>query len=860
MATVPAGWGDPDVVPSLIANHIITTAQDYAAAQKLPAITVTTDDLTSAISEITPETQIIGAALLQVTFADPTSKIYRSGLCSQDSDGLLYQVDVNFPEGTPVWWRLAMVDYQSIDSSNGSPNLTLTFQHRIVNYLSDCWGPLGWPAGQVGQTRAQFLKMLVNKMPGELPKQSIGPGAAPADLSFICPEINELQPVSNAAGTGIISSAGGDNTVTTSGGSNTPVLGGPTAKKLSDKINKQPAVTAGSKITVKGSIPNSTQLHCINLVLDVGAASNAPTIAMEAAVFDLMLESDCGIACGWDAENATYGGCLGGNIAYFGKYGSSTSDAVWTAQATQFFNGGEGYAAGGAISAAKSNYNGFATTTSIAVLGSQVTAPTPFNSQGISSQYLGEDGYAQALSEAPQIVAAFSGGNLPAGSGTSSSTTGGGSGKSDIAQLTRGQSDDPDEDSWTCMQRLAQEVNWSLFTSPSPAPGVFGNYIYYSDQPTIAASKPALYLALSEDGTTWSATDPDTGKTVAAQGVVNTLSATTDNTAMQQQVTRTVKGKIRRARVIQTPQTPTQIMFNMIAGWLEFNAGDVFVFHDAGGVNGRWIVEDVTCNMLGDLFAQFTLGPPTYPYPEPQAVTTSASSKSGGLNGQTITAGSLDVSGYTNPLAKISNLVPERIDQGVDYDGSGPLLALGNGVVTGDSGAGWPGNGGVIYKLSDGPYAGKLVYYFENLIAKVSVGDKITAGQQVATMTGAIEVGWASGNGTEALAAALGQNALETGQGTDPGDCQSACGRNFNALLVALGAVSGGPGSGPISTGPGMPSNWPTLTASDVKKAQKNQITVPGLKLPSTSGPSTGIATGSSGVVTRVSGGFSGLF
>jgi hypothetical protein len=843
-------WGDPEVVPSLIANHIVTTANDYAAAQKLPAITVTTDALTAAISEITPETQLIGAALLQVTLADPASKIFRSGLCDMNSDGMLYQVDVNFPDGTPVWWRLAMVDYQSVDESQGSPNLTLTFQHRIVSYLSDCWGPLGWPAGNVGQTRAQFLKMLVTKMPGELPKQAIGPGAAPGDLSFICPEINELQPVSNASGTGVEANAGGNNTVVTSG----------SAKKLSDKINKQAAVTSGSKITVKGAAPTTLQLHCINLVLGVGAASNAPTIAMEAAMFDLMLESNCGVATGWDTENETYGGCLGGNIAYFGKYGGPGSDAVWTAQAQQFFNGGAGYAAGGAISAAKSNYNGFATTTNVAVLGSQVTAPIPFDSQGVSEQYEEEGSISGFVAEATAIVAAFNGGNLPARSGTSSST-GGNTGQSDIAQLTRGQSDNPDEDSWTCMQRLASEVNWALFTSPSPAPGVFGNYIYYTDQSTIVQSKPALYLALSADGTTWSATDPDTGKTVAAQGVVNTLSVTADNTSMQQQVTRTVKGKIRKKTTLRTPQTPTQIMFNMICGWLNYNAGDVFVFHDSGTANGRWIVEDVTCNMLGDLFSQFTLGPPTYPYPEPQAVTASTSkSKAGTVTAATATG---DVSGYVNPLAKLGSLQPLRIDQGVDYAGTGPLLALGNGTVTCDTGSGWPGGGGVVIKLSDGPYAGKYVYYCENLTVSVTTGQKVTAGQQVATLHDAapnMEIGWGSGSGNQPLAQALGQNGTETGQSSDPGGVQSACGRNFNALLVALGAPSGGPGSGPLSTGPGMPSNWPTLTAADTKKAQPAKPPAGSIKLPSTSGPATGISTGGSSVITKVSGGFSGLF
>jgi hypothetical protein len=854
-------WGDPEIVPSLIANHIVTTANDYASAQKLPAITVTKEDLTAAISESTPNTQIIGAALLQVTFADPGSKIYRSGICNMNGDGMLYQVDVNFPEGTPVWWRLAAFNYQSVDSSQGSPNLTLTFRHRIVSYLSDCWGPLGWPSGHVGQTRAQFLKMLVTKMPSELPKQSIGPGAAPGDFSFICPEINELQPVSNASGTGIIGTAGGNNTVLVSG----------SAKKRSDKINKQSAVTAGSKITVLGEKPSADQIANINTILGVGALLNAPVNAMIASIYAAMGESGIHI-------NTTPG-----NNGVFETTGSPTAysgGSDLAAQAKGWFTGGESFANGGGIALANAGHPVWQIANAVELNGVYLRSTGSPGSPGYGgpngtgdSYAIGDmssiGGQAGGLAEATAIVAAFNGGNLPAGSGTGSTTTGGNTGESDVAQLTRGQSDNPDEDSWTCMQRLASEVNWALFTTPSPAPGVWGNYIYFADLPTIVASKPSLYLALSEDGTTWSATDPDSGKTVAAQGVVNTLSVTADNSAMSQQVTRTVKGKLRKkitGNVVSAPQTPTQIMFNMLCGWLEFNAGDVFVFHDAGGANGRWIVQDVTCNMLGDLFSQFTLGPPTFPYPEPQAVTTATAGAKGNSGGVSVADVALDVSGYTNPLAKIANLQPRRVDQGVDYSGSGPLLALGNGTVTCDSGAGWPGGGGVVIKLSDGPYAGKYVYYMEDITATVSRGDKVTAGQQVATLHDAypnLEIGWGSGNNNQPLAQALGQNGQETGQSSDPGGVQSAAGINFNKLLVALGAPSGGPGSGPLSTGPGMPSNWPTLTAAATKKAQQtnNVLTDPGsFPLPSTTGPATGIVSGVSGIAKTASGGFSGLF
>jgi hypothetical protein len=49
-------------------------------------------------------------------------------------------------------------------------------------------------------------------------------------------------------------------------------------------------------------------------------------------------------------------------------------------------------------------------------------------------------------------------------------------------------------------------------------------------------------------------------------------------------------------------------------------------------------------------------------------------------------------SDYVNPLGG-ARVRPERIDQGVDYAGSGTLVAIGGGTVTyvARTGTGWPG-------------------------------------------------------------------------------------------------------------------------------------------------------------------------
>ena len=106
-------------------------------------------------------------------------------------------------------------------------------------------------------------------------------------------------------------------------------------------------------------------------------------------------------------------------------------------------------------------------------------------------------------------------------------------------------------------------------------------------------------------------------------------------------------------------------------------------------------------------------------------------------------------------------MTPERIDQGVDYAGSGTLGAVGAGTVTyiGMSGTGWPG-AFIEYRLSGGSYAGRYVYYAEgvNPAAGLHVGETLEAGQPVAEIvpgspTG-IEIGWGAGIGTETLARA----------------------------------------------------------------------------------------------------------
>jgi hypothetical protein len=142
---------------------------------------------------------------------------------------------------------------------------------------------------------------------------------------------------------------------------------------------------------------------------------------------------------------------------------------------------------------------------------------------------------------------------------------------------------------------------------------------------------------------------------------------------------------------------------------------------------------------------------------------------------------------YVNPLAHAS-LTPERIDQGVDYSGSGTLTALGAGRVVATSGSGWPGDF-IEYRLISGSYAGRYVYYAEHVApaSGLRVGESVKPGQAIATVSGGIEIGWGSGVGSQPLAQAEGQ----WSSGSDAANVATPAGRSFSALIASLGGPPG---------------------------------------------------------------------
>jgi hypothetical protein len=145
------------------------------------------------------------------------------------------------------------------------------------------------------------------------------------------------------------------------------------------------------------------------------------------------------------------------------------------------------------------------------------------------------------------------------------------------------------------------------------------------------------------------------------------------------------------------------------------------------------------------------------------------------------------VPGYRNPLRGVSGLVPERIDEGVDFAGSGPVYALGDAVITNATGnsAGWPGGGWITYQLTDGPDAGLMVFVAEDVRPTVQVGQRVLASTVIANMFAGgdgIETGWAQQSGLSAES-----QLPEAGGISGSGPFPTRIGVNFDELLQSLG-------------------------------------------------------------------------
>lgn len=194
------------------------------------------------------------------------------------------------------------------------------------------------------------------------------------------------------------------------------------------------------------------------------------------------------------------------------------------------------------------------------------------------------------------------------------------------------------------------------------------------------------------------------------------------------------------------------------------------------------------------------------PNAQPSTASNSAPST---CNGNSTTS---STSTYQNPLRGLQNLQPSRIDQGVDYEGDGPIYAIGDGTVENSTtSAGWPGGTFISYELTDGPAKGDWVYVAENCTnVQVSVGQTVNSNTVLCNEQDSfpfIETGWAVPQQGDYQAAS------HTCASQNPDGTATAYGRNFSQLLQSLGAPPGNLilsyENGNLSCGT-LPIGWPT--------------------------------------------------
>lgn len=191
-----------------------------------------------------------------------------------------------------------------------------------------------------------------------------------------------------------------------------------------------------------------------------------------------------------------------------------------------------------------------------------------------------------------------------------------------------------------------------------------------------------------------------------------------------------------------------------------------------------------------------------------QACSIVANNQSGGSpTSSSSVSQSTGTSGLVNPLSQIQEngaLRAERVDQGVDYSGSGPILAIGSGTIMSTTNSGWPGGTFITIKLDDLP--GKYVYVAENCKnITVKEGQHVNAGDKLCTLINAspnLEIGWADG---QAIGQAL---AHDVWVGNDDPAYYTAYGKNFSDLLQSLGAPAGTIETGAKELG-SLPAGWP---------------------------------------------------
>jgi cell wall-associated NlpC family hydrolase len=416
--------------------------------------------LVDAITSATISRTIEGASTLTISVEDDLQRTI------QKSGRLGRQVDV---EVDGLFFTLVAV-------SKTGRSVTLTFEDREINVLR--YYATYMQRSREHVTRAEFVRLMLIE-PKEL------------KIRYYIPELTTVQPISDVGPTDIL--------VTASGKPISPKVDPPTA----DATARTPGISipAAKGLTVKGAPATVEQLNNANTILQVGAAMELRRKILVCSIMTAIDESDL--------KNLGLNPDGSGSIGIFQqikKWGWPASGVVAT-DAAAFFQ----HAQAADVKNPNLTYNDLCQTVQ------NSATPTAYgkfyddanaivNNFGVHG---GDNAYAPAASvdnnqqaTASVTVADASGGYFFT--------------RGQITQNGSGQNILQPENSWQCITRLAQEVNWRAFC-------VSGVVYFISDADLMAAFP---YMTISEDsqGIDWIDYNYDEGKRVATVSITAHLS------------------------------------------------------------------------------------------------------------------------------------------------------------------------------------------------------------------------------------------------------------------------------------------------------------------------------------------------
>ncbi|MCA1571694.1 MAG: hypothetical protein LC798_15550 [Chloroflexi bacterium] len=312
--------------------------------------------------------------------------------------------------------------------NDGAAGLDLTFEATAVARLRRFTGAVH--ASRMDKTRAQFIKSLCDE----------------AGVQFICPDLKKRQPIQSV-----------EDAVT------------PTERKT----ERHKGIKKDVKLTVKGVAADSEQVRQMQRANDVADSLSAPALAQLAMNCAAIGESNYRAVK--NQSGSKYSGVFQADPA-------NVPPSDTEAQAHYFLKGGKGFQGGGAIALTRQHPDWSPGLIALTVEGSV---------SNFASRSAGAAHYDAHRAEAVKIMQAF-----------------GASGSVDVSADDTPEtyavpymfkrlgadeaSDGKAEDSWTCMRRLADEVQWRLWEASGA--------IFYMSDDRILRSAVQTTVAPGADG------------------------------------------------------------------------------------------------------------------------------------------------------------------------------------------------------------------------------------------------------------------------------------------------------------------------------------------------------------------------